>query len=220
MSPCRLRHIVQEQRRTETAGCDRRLFAVSRGYSDIVGVVPGTDEKIRPPSDEAPFSALAFKIMTDPFVGRLSFFRVYSGTAEAGSTVLNSTKGNKERLGRILQMHANHRKISTKVYAGDIAAPSVLKIRRPAIRSAATKRRSSWNQWYFLNPSYAWRLNPKPRRDRKEWVSRSAKLSEEDPTFKNYTDEETGQTIIAGMGELHLEIIVDRLLRSSRSKPT
>jgi elongation factor G len=181
---------------------------------DIVGIVPGTDEKdSRPPSDEAPFSALAFKIMTDPFVGRLSFFRVYSGTAEAGSTVLNSTKGNRERLGRILQMHANHREDIDKVYAGDIAAAVGLKNTTTGDTLCSDKAPIILESMVFPEPVIRVAIEPKTKAGQERMGIALSKLSEEDPTFKNYTDEETGQTIIAGMGELHLEIIVDRLLR-------
>ncbi|NLT14561.1 MAG: elongation factor G [Clostridiales bacterium] len=181
---------------------------------DIVGKIPGTNEEdTRPSSDEAPFSALAFKIMTDPFVGRLSFFRVYSGSAEAGSTVLNSTKGNRERLGRILQMHANHREDVDKVYSGDIAAAVGLKNTTTGDTLCSEKAPIILESMEFPEPVIRVAIEPKTKAGQERMGIALSKLSEEDPTFKNYTDEETGQTIIAGMGELHLEIIVDRLLR-------
>jgi elongation factor G len=181
---------------------------------DIVGIIPGTDEQdTRPSSDEAPFSALAFKIMTDPFVGRLSFFRVYSGTAEAGSTVLNSTKGNRERLGRILQMHANHREDIDKVYSGDIAAAVGLKNTTTGDTLCSDKAPIILESMEFPEPVIRVAIEPKTKAGQEKMGIALNKLAEEDPTFKTYTDEETGQTIIAGMGELHLEIIVDRLLR-------
>ena len=181
---------------------------------DIVGKIPGTNEEdTRPSSDEAPFSALAFKIMTDPFVGRLSFFRVYSGSAEAGSTVLNSTKGNRERLGRILQMHANHREDIDKVYSGDIAAAVGLKNTTTGDTLCSEKAPIILESMEFPEPVIRVAIEPKTKAGQERMGIALSKLSEEDPTFKNYTDEETGQTIIAGMGELHLEIIVDRLLR-------
>ncbi|SHH64141.1 translation elongation factor 2 (EF-2/EF-G) [Sporobacter termitidis DSM 10068] len=181
---------------------------------DIQGVVPGTDEvDSRPASDEAPFSALAFKIMTDPYVGRLSFFRVYSGTAEAGATVLNSTKGNRERLGRILQMHANHREDINMVYSGDIAAAVGLKNTTTGDTLCSEKAPIILESMEFPEPVIRVAIEPKTKAGQEKMGIALSKLAEEDPTFKTYTDEETGQTIIAGMGELHLEIIVDRLLR-------
>ena len=180
----------------------------------IVGTIPGTDEQdTRPSSDDAPFSALAFKIMTDPFVGRLSFFRVYSGTAEAGSTVLNAVKGNRERLGRILQMHANHRVDIDKVYAGDIAAAVGLKNTTTGDTLCSDKAPIILEPMEFPEPVIRVAIEPKTKAGQEKMGIALSKLAEEDPTFKTYTDEETGQTIIAGMGELHLEIIVDRLLR-------
>jgi elongation factor G len=181
---------------------------------DIQGTVPGTDETdTRSPSDDAPFSALAFKIMTDPYVGRLSFFRVYSGTAEAGSTVLNSTKGNRERLGRILQMHANHREDIDMVYSGDIAAAVGLKNTTTGDTLCSEKAPIILESMEFPEPVIRVAIEPKTKAGQEKMGIALSKLAEEDPTFKTYTDEETGQTIIAGMGELHLEIIVDRLLR-------
>ncbi|UOO38455.1 elongation factor G [Oscillospiraceae bacterium CM] len=181
---------------------------------DIQGVIPGTEETdTRPASDDAPFSALAFKIMTDPYVGRLSFFRVYSGTAEAGATVLNSTKGNKERLGRILQMHANHREDINMVYSGDIAAAVGLKNTTTGDTLCSEKAPIILESMEFPEPVIRVAIEPKTKAGQEKMGIALSKLAEEDPTFKTYTDQETGQTIIAGMGELHLEIIVDRLLR-------
>ena len=181
---------------------------------DIQGVIPGTEETdSRPASDTAPFSALAFKIMTDPFVGRLSFFRVYSGTAEAGSTVLNSTKGARERLGRLLQMHANHREDINMVYSGDIVAAVGLKNTTTGDTLCSDKAPIILESMEFPEPVIRVAIEPKTKAGQEKMGIALSKLAEEDPTFKTYTDEETGQTIIAGMGELHLEIIVDRLLR-------
>ena len=180
----------------------------------IKGVNPDTEEEVeRPSSDEEPFAALAFKIATDPFVGKLCFFRVYSGTIEAGSTVYNSTKDNKERLGRILQMHSNHRQDIEKVYAGDIAAAVGLKNTTTGDTLCDEKHPVILESMEFPDPVIRVAIEPKTKAGQEKMGLGLAKLAEEDPTFKAYTDEETGQTIIAGMGELHLEIIVDRLLR-------
>ena len=180
----------------------------------ITGVDPDTgDEDVRPSDDSAPFSALAFKIMTDPFVGRLSFFRVYSGKLATGSTVLNSTKGNKERLGRILQMHANHREDIDMVYSGDIAAAVGLKNTTTGDTLCDPDHAIILESMDFPDPVIRVAIEPKTKAGQEKMGLALVKLAEEDPTFKTYTDEETGQTIIAGMGELHLEIIVDRLLR-------
>ncbi len=180
----------------------------------ITGTNPKTDkEETRQADDSAPFSALAFKIMTDPYVGRLSFFRVYSGTAEAGSTVVNSTKDVRERLGRILQMHANHREDIDVVYSGDIAAAVGLKNTATGDTLCDDKHRIILESMEFPEPVIRVAIEPKTKAGQEKMAIALAKLAEEDPTFKTYTDEETGQTIIAGMGELHLEIIVDRLLR-------
>ena len=180
----------------------------------IKGINPDTDEPTtRPSSDEEPFSALAFKIMTDPFVGKLCFFRVYSGTIDAGSTVLNSTKGHKERIGRILQMHANHRQDIEKVYSGDIAAAVGLKNTTTGDTLCIDSAPVILESMEFPDPVIRVAIEPKTKAGQEKMGIALAKLAEEDPTFKTYTDEETGQTIIAGMGELHLEIIVDRLLR-------
>ena len=180
----------------------------------IEGTVPKTDEvETREASDDAPFSALAFKIMTDPYVGRLSFFRVYSGTIETGKTVMNSTKGVRERLGRILLMHANHREDLTQVYSGDIAAAVGLKNTTTGDTLCDDKHQIILESMEFPEPVIRVAIEPKTKAGQEKMAIALQKLADEDPTFKTYTDEETGQTIIAGMGELHLEIIVDRLLR-------
>ncbi|EDM98672.1 translation elongation factor G [Pseudoflavonifractor capillosus ATCC 29799] len=180
----------------------------------IQGVNPDTDEEdSRPASDEAPFSALAFKIATDPFVGRLSFIRVYSGVLNTGTAVLNSTKKQKERIGRILQMHANHREDIETVYSGDIAAVIGLKNSTTGDTLCDEKHPIILESMEFPEPVIRVAIEPKTKAGQEKMGIALAKLAEEDPTFKTYTDEETGQTIIAGMGELHLEIIVDRLLR-------
>ena len=180
----------------------------------ICGVNPKTDEEeTREASDSAPFSALAFKIMTDPYVGRLSFFRVYSGTLEAGKTVLNSSKGQRERMGRILLMHANHREDLTMAYSGDIAAAVGLKNTTTGDTLCDEKNPIVLESMEFPEPVIRVAIEPKTKAGQEKMAIALQKLAEEDPTFKTYTDEETGQTIIAGMGELHLEIIVDRLLR-------
>ncbi|MCL2079388.1 MAG: elongation factor G [Oscillospiraceae bacterium] len=170
-------------------------------------------EESRPPSDEAPFAALAFKIETDPFVGRLSFFRVYSGTATTGSMVYNSTKGHRERLGRILQMHSNHREDINAVYAGDIAAAVGLKDTTTGDTLCDEKKQIILESIEFPEPVIQIAIEPKTKAGQEKLAGALSKLTEEDPTFRTYTDNETGQTIIAGMGELHLEIIIDRLLR-------
>ena len=183
----------------------------------ITGTVPKTDEvEHRSADDSEPFSALAFKIMTDPYVGRLAFFRVYSGTIEAGKSVLNSTKGQRERLGRILLMHANHREDITQVYSGDIAAAVGLKNTTTGDTLCDEKYPIVLESMEFPEPVIRVAIEPKTKAGQEKMDIALAKLAEEDPTFKTYTDEETGQTIIAGMGELHLEIIVDRLLREFR----
>ena len=180
----------------------------------IKGVNPNTDEECeRPSSDEEPFSALAFKIMTDPYVGKLCFFRVYSGTLEAGSTVLNSNKGKKERIGRILQMHSNHREDIDKVYAGDIAAAVGLKEVTTGETLCAENAPVILEQMEFPEPVISVAIEPKTKADQEKMGIALSKLAEEDPTFKRYTDQETGQSIISGMGELHLDIIVDRMKR-------
>jgi len=180
----------------------------------IKGTIPDTEKEAeRPADDEAPFSALAFKIMTDPYVGRLSFFRVYSGTLSSGSTALNSTKGHRERFGRILQMHANHREDIDMVYSGDIAAAVGLKNTTTGDTLCDEKSPIILESMEFPEPVIRVAIEPKTKAGQEKMGVALSKLAEEDPTFKSYTDEETGQTIIAGMGELHLEIIVDRLLR-------
>ena len=183
----------------------------------ITGTVPKTDEvEHRSADDSEPFSALAFKIMTDPYVGRLAFFRVYSGTIEAGKSVLNSTKGQRERLGRILLMHANHREDITQVYSGDIAAAVGLKNTTTGDTLCDEKYPIVLESMEFPEPVIRVAIEPKTKAGQEKMDIALGKLAEEDPTFQAYTDEETGQTIIAGMGELHLEIIVDRLLREFR----
>ena len=180
----------------------------------IKGTNPETgEEEVRHSSDEEPFSALAFKIATDPFVGKLCFFRVYSGTIDAGSTVYNSVKDNNERMGRIVQMHANDRKDIEKVYAGDIAAAVGLKNTTTGDTLCDEKHPIILESMEFPEPVIRVAIEPKTKAGQEKMGIALAKLAEEDPTFKAYTDEETGQTIIAGMGELHLEIIVDRLMR-------
>ena len=180
----------------------------------IKGINPDTEEEEeRPSSDDEPFSALAFKIATDPFVGRLSFIRVYSGTLNTGTQVLNSTKKQKERIGRILQMHANHREDIETVYSGDIAAVIGLKNSTTGDTLCEEKHPIILESMEFPEPVIRVAIEPKTKAGQEKMGIALMKLAEEDPTFKTYTDEETGQTIIAGMGELHLEIIVDRLLR-------
>jgi elongation factor G len=180
----------------------------------IKGVNPDTDEEEdRPSSDSEPFSALAFKIATDPFVGKLAFFRVYSGVVNQGDTVLNATKDTKERFGRIVQMHANHRKDLTTVYSGDIAAAVGLKNTTTGDTLCDEKHPIILESMEFPEPVIQLAIEPKTKAGQEKMGIALAKLAEEDPTFKTWTDEETGQTIIAGMGELHLDIIVDRLLR-------
>ena len=180
----------------------------------IKGINPVTEqEDFREASDEAPFSALAFKIATDPYVGKLCFFRVYSGTLDKGTTVLNCTKGKTERLGRILQMHANHREDIDKVYAGDIAAAVGVKNTTTGDTFCDEDHPIILESMVFPEPVIEVAIEPKTKAGQEKMGIALAKLAEEDPTFRTYTNQETGQTIIAGMGELHLEIIVDRLLR-------
>jgi elongation factor G len=180
----------------------------------IKGVNPDTEEEDqRHPSDKEPFSALAFKIVTDPYVGKLAFFRVYSGTLDTGSYVYNSVKGKRERIGRILQMHANHRKEIDKVYAGDIAAAVGLKNTTTGDTLCDEDHPIVLESMEFPDPVIEIAIEPKTKAGQEKMGMALAKLAEEDPTFKTYTNPDTGQTIIAGMGELHLEIIVDRLLR-------
>ena len=180
----------------------------------IVGTHPKTEEEEdRRPGDDEPFAALAFKIMTDPYVGRLTFFRVYSGKLTAGSSVLNATKGKRERMGRILQMHANHREDIDPVYAGDIAAVVGLKNTTTGDTLCDESHPIILESMEFPEPVIRVAIEPKTKAGEEKMTIALMKLAEEDPTFRTYTDEETGQTIIAGMGELHLEIIVDRLLR-------
>ena len=180
----------------------------------ISGVNPKTDEEeTREPSDDAPFAALAFKIMTDPYVGKLAFFRVYSGKLESGKTVINTNKNQRERMGRILLMHANHREDLDCVYSGDIAAAVGLKNTTTGDTLCDAAHPIILESMEFPEPVIRVAIEPKTKAGQEKMGLALAKLAEEDPTFKTYTDEETGQTIIAGMGELHLEIIVDRLLR-------
>ena len=180
----------------------------------IAGINPETgEEDHRPSSDEAPFSALAFKIMTDPFVGKLAFFRVYSGILEGGSYVYNSTKGKKERIGRILQMHANNRKEIDKVYSGDIAAAVGLKDTTTGDTLCDEAHPIILESMVFPDPVISVAVEPSTKNDQEKMGIALQKLAEEDPTFRVHTDQETGQTIISGMGELHLQIIVDRMLR-------
>jgi len=180
----------------------------------ITGINPDTEEEDqRKASDDEPFSALAFKIMTDPFVGKLAFFRVYSGSIESGSYVFNSSKGKRERLGRILQMHANHREEITTVYTGDIAAAVGLKDTSTGDTLCSDKAPIILESMEFPEPVIHVAIEPKTKAGQEKMSTALAKLSEEDPTFKTHTDEETGQTIISGMGELHLDIIIDRMLR-------
>ena len=181
----------------------------------IKGIDPNRDnaEVERPADDNGPFSALAFKIMADPFVGKLAFFRVYSGTLQTGSYVYNSTKGKKERIGRILQMHANKREEISEVYSGDIAAAVGLKNTTTGDTLCDEKHEVILESMEFPDPVIEIAIEPKTKAGQEKMGVALAKLAEEDPTFKTYTNEDTGQTIIAGMGELHLEIIVDRLLR-------
>ena len=180
----------------------------------IKGIDPVTEEEVeRVADDKGPFSALAFKIMADPFVGKLAFFRVYSGTLTTGSYVYNSTKGKKERIGRILQMHANHRQEIEEVYSGDIAAAVGLKFTTTGDTLCDEKSEVILESMNFPDPVIEIAIEPKTKAGQEKMGIALAKLAEEDPTFKTYTNADTGQTIIAGMGELHLEIIVDRLLR-------
>ena len=180
---------------------------------DITGVDEDGNDVVRRSSDEEPFSALAFKIMSDPFVGKLAFFRVYSGTLNSGSYVLNATKGKKERVGRILQMHANKRRELDKVYSGDIAAAVGFKLTTTGDTICDEKNPVILESMEFPEPVIELAIEPKTKNDQGKMGEALSKLAEEDPTFRAHTDQETGQTIIAGMGELHLEVIVDRLLR-------
>ncbi|MEW9031126.1 MAG: elongation factor G [Planifilum fimeticola] len=180
---------------------------------DIQGELPDGTEASRKSGDDQPFAALAFKIMTDPYVGKLTFFRVYSGTLNSGSYVLNSTKGKRERIGRILQMHANHRQEISTVYAGDIAAAVGLKDTTTGDTLCDEKHPIILESMVFPDPVISVAIEPKTKADQDKMAMALVKLSEEDPTFRSHTDEETGQTIISGMGELHLDIIVDRLKR-------
>ena len=186
---------------------------------DVKGEFDGKEDS-RKTSDSAPFSALAFKIMTDPFVGKLCFFRVYSGTCEAGATILNATKDKKDRLGRILLMHANHRQDIDKVYAGDIAAAVGLKDVATGDTICDPDHPVILESMEFPEPVIDIAIEPKDKANSEKLGIALAKLAEEDPTFKTWTDKESGQTIIAGMGELHLDIIVDRLKREFKVECT
>ncbi|WP_026583279.1 elongation factor G [Bacillus sp. J33] len=180
----------------------------------IKGTTPDTDEEVtRPSSDDAPFAALAFKVMTDPYVGKLTFFRVYSGTLNSGSYVQNSTKGKRERVGRILQMHANSREEISTVYAGDIAAAVGLKDTSTGDTLCDEKNLVILESMEFPEPVISLSIEPKSKADQDKMTTALQKLQEEDPTFRAHTDQETGQVIIAGMGELHLDILVDRMKR-------
>ena len=172
----------------------------------------GVEEEIKP-TDDAPFAALAFKVMTDPFVGKLTFFRVYQGTTTSGSYVMNTTKGVKERLGRIMQMHANHREEIKDVYAGDIAAAIGFKNTTTGDTITAENSDIILEKMVFPEPVISVAVEPKTKADQEKMANALTKLAEEDPTFRRYTDQETGETIISGMGELHLDIIVDRMRR-------
>ena len=186
----------------------------------IVGHLEDGTEEDRKPSDDEPFSALAFKIATDPFVGRLTYFRVYSGTATAGSYVLNASKDKRERLGRIVRMHANHRKDITEVYAGDIAGAVGLKYTGTGDTLCDENHPIILESMVFPDPVIQMSVEPKTKADSQKMDDALAKLAEEDPTFKTYTDEETGQTIIAGVGELQLDIIMDRMRREFKVEAT
>ena len=180
----------------------------------IKGILPGTEEEVeRHANDEEPFSALAFKVMTDPFVGRLTFFRVYSGTLQSGSYVQNSTKGKRERVGRILQMHANSRQEIPEVFSGDIAAAVGLKDTTTGDTLCDEKNEVILESMEFPEPVIEVAIEPKSKADQDKMGIALQKLAEEDPTFRAYTNQETGETVIAGMGELHLDIIVDRMRR-------
>jgi elongation factor G len=172
----------------------------------------GVEEDIRP-TDDAPFAALAFKVMTDPFVGKLTFFRVYQGTTASGSYVMNTTKGVKERLGRIMQIHSNHREEVKDVYAGDIAAAIGFKNTTTGDTITAENSDIILEKIVFPEPVISVAVEPKTKADQEKMANALTKLADEDPTFRRYSDQETGETIISGMGELHLDIIVDRMRR-------
>ena len=209
-----MRYFLQEQGRTAHAGRGCGLHAQPLDIPAIKGINPETEEEEeRPAGDDEPFAALAFKIATDPYVGKLCFFRVYSGVVNAGSSVYNATKDDTERMGRILQMHANHRQDIETCYSGDIAAAVGLKNTTTGDSLCDPKHPIILESMEFPEPVIRVAIEPKTKAGQEKMGIALSKLAEEDPTFKTYTDEETGQTIIAGMGELHLEIIVDRLLR-------
>ena len=187
----------------------------------VRGVNPDTDEEeVRKTDDNEPFAGLAFKMVADPFVGKLAYFRVYSGTLESGSYVYNSTKGKKERVGRLVLMHANHREEIDKVYSGDICAIVGLKETTTGDTLCDENHPIVLEKMEFPDPVIQVAIEPKTKAGQEKMTLALLKLAEEDPTFKFYTDKETGQTIIAGMGELHLEIIVDRLLREFKVEAT
>ncbi len=188
--------------------------------ADVKGSDKDGNEVLIPASDDEPFTALAFKVMTDPFVGKLTFFRVYAGVLSKGSYIMNATKGKKERIGRILQMHANHREEIDKVYAGDIAAAVGLKDTTTGDTLCADKYHVILEKMVFPEPVISVAIEPNSRADQDKMGVALQKLAEEDPTFRTYTDHETGQTIIAGMGELHLDIIVDRMKREFKVSAT
>jgi elongation factor G len=186
----------------------------------VKGIDSNGEEVILPASDDEKFAALAFKVMTDPFVGKLTFFRVYTGKLDKGSYIMNATKGNKERIGRILQMHANSREEISTVYSGDIAAAVGLKNTTTGDTLCADKYHVILEQMVFPEPVISVAIEPNSRADQDKMGIALSKLAEEDPTFRTYTDQETGQTIIAGMGELHLDIIVDRMKREFKVEAT
>src|SRR5262249_43147433 len=180
----------------------------------VIGLRPGTDEEIlKTPDDNEPFSALAFKIAADPFVGKLAFFRVYSGTLKSGSYVLNATKGKKERIGRILQLHANHREEIDEVYAADIAAAVGLKDTFTGDTLADPDHPVILESMTFPEPVIEVKIEPKTKADQDKLTIALQRLAEEDPTFRVHTDPESAETLIAGMGELHLDVLVDRMIR-------
>ena len=214
---CAPRLGVQEQGRAAAARRDHRLPPEPGGRSAGAGRrSEGAEEVTRPPALEAPFSALAFKVMTDPYVGKLTYFRVYSGQVKAGDRVLNTTTGKTERIGRILQMHANHREEREEIGAGEIAAAVGLKSTTTGDTLAVDSAPIVLESMTFPDPVISVAIEPKTKGDQDKLATALQRLAEEDPTFRVSTDDETGQTIIAGMGELHLEIIVDRLLREFR----
>ena len=186
----------------------------------VSGLVPGDGEVVRDTADDEPFAALAFKVAVDPYVGKLTYFRVYSGVLKAGSYVLNVNKERRERVSRILQMHANHREDRSEIYAGELAAAVGLKFTGTGDTLSTPDKPIVLESMVFPEPVIAVAIEPKTKADEEKLSASLQKLAEEDPTFRVHSDEETGQTIIEGMGELHLEIIVDGSCASSRSTPT